>query len=116
MYLSLRGKAACLLGATLAVGCVGEIGDGESAGSQGPPGGTETGVQSEQPTTAIPRLSRREIEATIVDVFGIAGAAERNLAADPKTAVNPVYAAEVEVFDTLAATKTPSQVFVDGLE
>ncbi len=104
------------LGAALAIGCVGDIGDDASQGPPGSGAGTDTEARAEQPTTAIPRLSRREIEATIVDVFGIVGAAERNLPADPKSAVNPVYAAEVEVFDTLAATKTPSQVFVDGLE
>ncbi len=92
-------------------GCVGEIGD---AGSSSNP--TDTGIQSEDPTTAIPRLSRRELDATIADVFGIVGAAERNLAADPKMAVNPATNAEQEVFDTLAASKTASQVFVDGLE
>ncbi|NUO54385.1 MAG: DUF1592 domain-containing protein [Polyangiaceae bacterium] len=112
-----------LLGATLALGCVGDIGGDDSKGPKGSGvgddddgAGSETGVKSEQPTTAIPRLSRREIDATIADVFGITGAAERNLPADPNTAVNPVYSAEVEVFDTLAATKSASQVFVDGLE
>lgn len=108
-------RRACFLASLLAssallAGCVGEIGDGGS----GPR--AETGVQGEQPTSAIPRLSRREIDATIADVFGIVGAAERNLAADPKMAVNPTTNAEEEVFDTIAATKTPSQVFVDGLE
>lgn len=120
MSRSLHGKAAWVLGATLALGCVGEIGDGQegSSSSSTPPGSGApgAGTESEQPTTAIPRLSRREIEATIADVFGIVGAAERNLAPDPKTAVDPASSAEVEVFDTLAATKTPSQVFVDGLE
>ncbi len=110
-----------LLCATLALGCVGEIGGDDSKGPKGSgvgddDGGSETGVKSEEPTTAIPRLSRREIDATIADVFGIVGAAERNLPADPNTAMNPVYSAEVEVFDTLAATKSASQVFVDGLE
>ncbi len=119
MYRSLRGKTARALVATLALGCVGDIGDdGEGAANAPPkdPGGGTTGLGNENATTAIPRLSRREIDATIADVFGIVGAAERNLAPDPKTAVNPDSAAEVEVFDTIAATKTPSQVFVDGLE
>ncbi|NUO54435.1 MAG: DUF1588 domain-containing protein [Polyangiaceae bacterium] len=105
------GPIALVLAApALLAGCIGEIGDGSSE----PP--TNTGLQGSLPTTAIPRLSQREVEATIVDVFGIVGAAERNLAADPKSAVNPATNAEEEVFDTLAATKTPSQVFVDGLE
>lgn len=121
MARSLRGKTAWALVATLALGCVGEIGD-DGEGAQAPPpnkpggGGDDVGVQNEKPTTAIPRLSRREIDATIADVFGIVGAAERNLAPDPSTAVNPDSSAEVEVYDTLAATKTPSQVFIDGLE
>ncbi len=106
----LLGWALPALAATALAGCVGEIGGADTSG----PG--ETGIQSEDPTTAIPRLSRREIEATIADVFGIVGAAERNLAADPKAAVNPSTNAEEEVFDTLAATKSASQVFVDGLE
>lgn len=116
LRLRIGALAGALLALSSALGCVGDIGDGSSecSGKGCPPGGT--GVQNEDPTTAIPRLSRREIEATIVDVFGITGAAERNLAADPKTAVNPATTAEVEVFDTLAATKTPSQVFIDGLE
>jgi hypothetical protein len=102
--------ALCAGVAALLGGCVGDIGGGSSE----PP--TNTGLHGAQPTTAIPRLSQREVEATIADVFGIVGAAERNLAPDPKSAVNPATNAEEEVFDTLAATKTPSQVFVDGLE
>lgn len=69
----------------LTVGCVGAIGDDTAPGSPG-----ETGLQDDSlPTTAIPRLSRREIEATITDVFGLTGVAEQKLAADPKSAVNP---------------------------
>lgn len=101
--------AVSMTAAALASGCVGDIGDG-------PPSGPSEAVEGVDPSTAIPRLSRREIEATISDVFGIVGAAERNLAADPKVAVNPATQAEEEVFDTLSATKTASQVFVDGLE
>jgi hypothetical protein len=68
------------------------------------------------PSTAIPRLSRREIEQTLVDVFGVDGAATRNLPPDPRTAVNPRTNAEDDVFDTFTSTKTPGQVFVEGLE
>ncbi|MCA9618626.1 MAG: DUF1592 domain-containing protein, partial [Myxococcales bacterium] len=103
-----RGVLAAAASAWLAVGCVGEIGDGSPS--------LPPGLEGQAPTTAIPRLSRREIDATIEDVFGIAGAAEKYLPADPELAVNPVTKAEQEVFDTLSATKTPSQVFVDGLE
>ena len=67
-------------------------------------------------STAIPRLSRREIERTVTDVFGIEGAAIRNLPPDPRTATNPRTEAEDDVFDTYASTKVPGQVFVEGLE
>ena len=110
--MGIHGRLGTLIALATLAGCIGDIGDGGDPA--GPP--VETGVQGETPTTAIPRLSRREIDASIADVFGIVGAAERNLAADPKLAVNPTTTAEEEVFDTLAATKTPSQVFVDGLE
>lgn len=70
----------------------------------------------EAPTTAIPRLSRREVEASVAAVFGVVGAALRDLPADPPTAVNPATLVEEEVFDTLAASKQPSEVFVEGLE
>lgn len=96
--------------AVVSTSCVGKIDD------LAPLTGEEAGVAGEPPTTAIPRLSRREIEATIADVFGIAGAAERHLPPDPDVAVSPSTLAEEEVFDTLSATKTPNQVFVEGLE
>lgn len=73
-------------------------------------------VEPELPSTAIPRLSRREIERAIVDVFGLPGLALGALPADPPTAVNPATLAEEETFDTLASEKSPSAVFVDGLE
>lgn len=84
-------------------------------------GGTERpagprGGSLDLTTTAVPRLSRREIDATLADVLGITGAAERNLPADPPIAVSARTLAEEEVFDTLAATKIPDQVFVEGLE
>jgi hypothetical protein len=89
-------------------GCVGDIGDA--------PGDAATGTEGQSPTTAIPRLSQREVDATILDVFGIEGAALRNLPPDPELAMNPGSRAEEEVYDTLSGTKLPSQVFVDGLE
>ncbi len=70
----------------------------------------------ELPTTAIPRQSRRELEAQLFDVFGLSGAATRNLPPDAPMAVNPTTLAEEEVFDTLADAKEPSEVFVEGLE
>lgn len=70
----------------------------------------------EAPTTAIPRVSRRELDAHLEAIFGTAGAASAHLPADPASAVNPATLAEEEVFDTLAAGKEPNQVFVEGLE
>lgn len=67
-------------------------------------------------TTAIPRLSVREVDATLRDVLGVDGAAARHLPPDPLTAISRTTGAEEEVFDTDALTKTPSQVFVEGLE
>lgn len=68
-----------------------------------------------EPTSAIPRLSVRELDATLEDVFGIEGAAARHLPPDPATAINTSTRAEDEVFDTELSTKSPSQVFVEGL-
>lgn len=83
-------------------------------------GGTTTPTgpdpEVETPTSAIPRLSRREIERTLFDVFGLRGVATRNLPADPPSSVNPSTLAEEEAFDTLADEKAPSAVFVEGLE
>jgi hypothetical protein len=67
-------------------------------------------------TTAVPRLSRREIDATIEDVFGITGAAERFLPEDPRMVVDPESGVMKEAFDTHATSKDPSAVFVEGLE
>lgn len=106
----LRGVGRVFVTTVALAGCVGDIGDvgGDVA--------NQAGVEGEAPTTAIPRLSRREIDATIAEVFGIVGAADKNLPADPKSAVSPVTKAEEEVYDTLSGTKSPSQVFVEGLE
>lgn len=93
---------------------------GACSGTITGPRGTDPRVgvatEAEQPTSAIPRLSRREAEASIVAVFGLPGLALRNLPADPPSAVNPLTLAEEDVFDTLAADKHPDQVFVEGLE
>ncbi len=83
-----------------------------------PGGGTTSGPEPEveTATSAIPRLSRREIERSLFDVFGLRGLATRNLPADPPSSVNPSTLAEEEAFDTLADEKAPSAVFVEGLE
>ncbi len=60
-----------------------------------------------------PMPSRREVEATIVDVFD-RRCGRRNLAADPEDRGQPVEQRRGR--GTLAATKSASQVFVDGLE
>ncbi|MBN8613169.1 MAG: DUF1588 domain-containing protein [Deltaproteobacteria bacterium] len=98
------------LSASGAASCVGEL--------DGPPvlRGIDTTPPGDRSTTGIPRLSRREIEASVRDVLGIEGAATRNLPADPPLAVDPATGAEGEVFDTLVDTKEPNQVFVEGLE
>jgi hypothetical protein len=97
--------------------CSGTI---EGPRPDGPGGGTGGGdvtpAEPERPTSAIPRLSRREVDASLESVFGITGAALRNLPADPSMSVNPRTLAEEEVFDTLAPAKEPNQVFVEGLE
>jgi hypothetical protein len=102
--------AVCLAGCTGVVSDAG--GDRETPPVIPPP----DDVLELDPTTAIPRLSRREIEATITDVFGIEGAATRHLPEDPGIAINPATGAEDEVFDTYSSTKEPGQVFVEGLE
>lgn len=102
--------AVCLAGCTGVVSDAG--GDRETPPIVPPP----DDVLELEPTTAIPRLSRREIEATITDVFGITGAATRHLPEDPGIAINPATGAEDEVFDTFSSTKEPGQVFVEGLE
>ena len=79
-----------------------------------PPDGPVATIEA--PTTAIPRVSRRELDAHLEAVFGIAGAASAHLPADPAISVNPSNLAEEEVFDTLAANKEPNPVFVEGLE
>lgn len=70
----------------------------------------------EAATSAIPRSSRREIERSLVDVFGLRGLAIRNLPGDPTSSVNPATLAEEEAFDTLADEKQANAVFVEGLE
>src|SRR5690606_22623426 len=108
------GRMAAVLGLALgAAACTGVIADpsgspGDRPGSHAPEG------LALEPSTAIPRLSRREIEQTLVDVFGIEGAAIRNLPPDPLVATNPRTNAEDDVFDTFASTKVPGQVFVEG--
>ncbi len=118
------GLALCLLGgcydgrASSAQDDAGET-DGEDGGGSDS-GGVDPDTPDEaldiEPSTAIPRLSRREIDATLEDVFGIVGAAERFLPEDPRTYVNPANGATEEAFDTLSASKDPGTVFVEGLE
>lgn len=98
--------------------------DGESSGAADAGSGDESGGIPETPdealdipeTTAIPRLSRREIDATLAEVLGIEGAAERFLPEDPRTVIDPMSGGEVEAFDTHATSKDPSTVFIEGLE
>ncbi len=66
--------------------------------------------------SALPRLARREIDAVLLDVLGIDNAAGTYLPPDADLAVDGLTGIEREVFDTLAASKTASQVFVEGQE
>ena len=123
MCLALGFANGCYEGASTVGAGADDSGSGEESGapsgSDGDGDGEPTAPDEAQdlpPTTAIPRLSRREIEQTIVAVFGIAGAAEQYLPEDPRTLVNPQTGAEEEAFDTHAASKNPSAVFVEGLE
>jgi hypothetical protein len=105
-------RALALLAVSACLGCTGRVDGGpRGAGPEGP--GV---IDVRLATTAIPRLSVREVDATLEQVLGITGAAARHLPPDPATAINPVTGAEDEIFDTEAGTKTPSQVFVEGLE
>jgi hypothetical protein len=116
--------AACVLALGISGGCysgrASSDDDGDSEVDGDGSGGTQPETPDEAldvpPTTAIPRLSRREIDATIEDVFGISGAAARFLPQDPRTYVNPQNGATDEAFDTLSASKDPGTVFVEGLE
>lgn len=103
-----------VVAAALSLGCFACVGTLEGPRAEGPVPGAPSTVEA--PTTAIPRASRRELERTVNSVFGLQGAALRNLPADAPSSVSPVTLAEEEVFDTLASTKEPTQVFVEGLE
>lgn len=113
LALALSISGGCYRGADRGLGADGDDTEGETDGQDEP--APEEAVEL-PPTTAIPRLARREIEQTIVDVFGIEGAAERYLPEDPRLAVNPQTGAIDEAFDTFDSTKDPSAVFVEGLE
>jgi len=89
--------------------------EGGSDSSGGVPDTPDEALDIPQ-TSAIPRLSRREIDATVAEVFGIEGAAERFLPEDPRTVIDPMTGAEVEAFDTHASSKDPSAVFIEGME
>ena len=116
--------AACMLALSISGGCydgrASSSDDGETEADGDGSGGDHPETPDEAlnvpSTTAIPRLSRREIDATIEDVFGISGAAARYLPQDPRAYVNPQNGATDEVFDTLSASKDPGTVFIEGLE
>lgn len=103
-------RSLTALSLALLAGCTGTIIEPP------PPRTPELTPTVELPTTAIPRMSRRELEAQLSDVFGVSGAATRNLPPDAPMLVNPATLAEEEVFDTLAEAKEASEVFVEGLE
>lgn len=70
------------------------------------------------PSTAVPRLSQREIEASVAEVFDIHGLAERILPGEATLATNPATAGDEEVFDTFVGTLgeyIPGEVFVQAM-
>jgi len=80
----------------------------DGAESEGQDDGDDTVVPEEGEVvsgTAVRRLSRREVDNVLVDLFGISGAGTTHLPLDTFTP-----------FDTDASTKLPSAVFVDGHE
>ncbi len=121
MMVLLLASGGCYEGKDAAADGSGTDGDGSEGsddGSDGSGGVPETPDEALDipETSAIPRLSRREIDATVAEVFGVEGAAERFLPEDPRTVVDPMTGAEVEAFDTHASSKDPSAVFIEGLE
>ncbi len=68
------------------------------------------------PRTAIARLSRRELDAALGQVFGVHGAALRVLPPDVAESLDEDTGAEIETFDTNANVKTASDVFIRALE
>ncbi|MDQ3034014.1 MAG: DUF1588 domain-containing protein [Myxococcota bacterium] len=106
---------ALVLGSSTCIACTGVV-ESNARGPRGAGRDREVGIDVRAVTTAIPRLSVREVDATLADVLGVEGAAARHLPPDPATATSRITGAEEELFDTDALTKTPSQVFVEGLE
>lgn len=103
----MRGVSILL---ALLTACTGEISDPSMSGSDAgdvsvidPNRPAEPGDQSA--SSALGRLSRREFENVMFDVFGVRDAAETYL---PEDVLLP--------FDTDSESKDPSQVFVDGME
>lgn len=103
-------------------GCSGTIGEGDLPGVPAPgaaqppdpvtpvvpaaparPGASP--LQDPAPSSAVPRLSRRELENTVFDLFGIRGLASKHLPLD-----------RLDPFDTGEDDNEASAVFVEGLE
>jgi hypothetical protein len=97
-------RIAAVVAWLLASGCTGLIGDLSDRDS---PRELIAAASDQEPSTAIPRLSRREFENALVSVFGggVSGVAERYLPADTFLP-----------YDTDQESKLPSAVFVEGLE
>ncbi len=102
------------------LGCTGSIGEPPELDPDtplGPDGRREALPSDQSPSSAIPRLSRREIDHVVEDVFGYAGLAIETLPPDARTATNPDSGGEEEVFDTFSGTLEtylPGEVFVQG--
>ncbi|MFK8002127.1 MAG: DUF1588 domain-containing protein [Polyangiales bacterium] len=106
--------------------CQGAISDpgadlGGGPGDLPPHDPTQAGpaLPSDQaPSTAVPRLSQREIEASVAEIFDIHGLAERILPGEATLATNPSTAGDEEVFDTFVGTLgayIPGEVFVQAM-
>jgi hypothetical protein len=110
------GLAACVLSLALTLGaCEGGIsgdappGNPAQAGASAAGGGAtqppQEGALSQGPSSALHRLSRREVENTLTQILGLPGFAEQDL---PSDLASP--------FDTDVSSKDASPVFVEGLE
>lgn len=102
----MRGTRAWVCGAVLLVACQGGFGEEPwRPGSDGPRVNAPPSPSHQEKASALRRLSRREIGQVLVDVLAWPGDAATYLPVDV-----------IEPFDTDAASKTPSMVFITGLE
>lgn len=106
----------------LTLACTGQIGEPSIAPNVPPDSPfdpSREALPSDQGvSSAVPRLSRRELEHAIHEVFGFETIATGSLPPDARLATNPETGGEEEVFDTFAGTLDtylPAEVFVQGI-